>query len=489
MKIVKFIKNILLMVLSLNVFGQSNASGKPMDLYLLIGQSNMAGRGPMDNVSEMTSEGIWMLDKDNNWVLAKDPLHFDKSYAAVGPGLSFAQAMLEGQKNKPIGLIPCAWGGSPIKVWTSGQKYFDNYPYDFAIERAKIAMRHGELKGILWHQGESDNTPEKAAVYLEKLKALVTNLRRDLNAPNLPFVAGEIGYFNKENNINAIINQLPAEEENTAVVSAADLSDKGDQLHFNTASARELGKRYALAMKKLLDVAVNKKKEKTLNATQSNNKKLKKTVVLTFDDAEISHFVNVAPVLKEFKYKASFFVTEFPRKEQDEEKEFMNWTQIKKLHKIGFEIGNHSGHHKNLTKLSPEKIVNEVSYIEDKCKEYGIPKPVSFAYPGNRNDSISEKILKDMGYRYARTGGAKYYNKDTDSPMAVPSFTVISSDKYEKRTMEAIENLNEGETLVLTIHGVPDVLHPDYSTSVEFLRELLNLLKKKKFRVIPMKEL
>ncbi len=82
------------------------------------------------------------------------------------------------------------------------------------------------MKGILWHQGESDNDPKKAEVYLEKLKTLVANLRRDLKAPNLPFVAGEIGYFNKENHVNAIINRLPNELENTAVVSAKGLTDR-----------------------------------------------------------------------------------------------------------------------------------------------------------------------------------------------------------------------------------------------------------------------
>lgn len=239
------------LLFSLGSYGQKQSSSKLMEVYLLIGQSNMAGRGAIDAESLKTSEDILMLDKANNWVLAKDPVHFDRSYAGVGPAISFAQAMLKDRQNVQIGLIPCAWGGSPIKIWQPGVKYFDSFPYDEAIARAKIAMEKGVLKGILWHQGESDNDSKKSEVYLEKLKTLIANLRRDLKAPNLPFVAGEIGYFNKDNYINPIVNKLPEEVEFTAVVSAQDLTDGGDHLHFNTASARELGKRYAVAMKKL----------------------------------------------------------------------------------------------------------------------------------------------------------------------------------------------------------------------------------------------
>lgn len=258
------LKLVVCLLLSFRTYGQKRDSSKLVEVYLLIGQSNMAGRGVIDAESEKTSENILMLDKSNNWVIAKDPLHFDKSSAGVGPGLSFAQAMLEGQKKIKIGLIPCAWGGSTIKVWSPGVKYFENLPYDEAIARAKIALQKGELKGILWHQGESDNDAEKSKIYFEKLKELVANLRRDLNAPNLPFVAGEIGRFNKEDYINKIVNRLPNEVENTAVVSSEGLVDKGDHLHFDSPSARELGKRYAKAMNKLLKQTSTKVSKKKL---------------------------------------------------------------------------------------------------------------------------------------------------------------------------------------------------------------------------------
>lgn len=455
--------------------GQTVVPTKSLEVYLLIGQSNMAGRGTVDAQSRTISESILMLDKTNNWVLAKDPLHSDRASAGVGPGISFAQTMLKDKPNVQIGLVPCAWGGSPIKVWQPGVQYFDNFPYDEAVARAKIAMQKGVLKGILWHQGESDNDPKKLEAYLEKLKTLVANLRRDLNNPNLPFVAGEIGYFNKVNYVNEIINMLSATVANTAVVSAKDLTDRGDQLHFDTPSARELGKRYAAAMQKLQQKPV----EETRNPK----------VVLTFDDAEITHYTNVAPLLLEHGFDATFFVCDFPIKNPAEAKEYMHWNQIRELRQKGFEIGNHTGHHKNLTKLSPEEIKKEVAYIDEKCKEFGIPKPRSFAYPGNRNDTISQRILKGMGYRFARAGGAKYYKVGQDPELAIPSYTVISSDKYKERTMKALQDLKGDDILVLTFHGVPDTLDPDYSTSIEFLKEILHYLKEKKIQVVAMKNL
>jgi hypothetical protein len=222
-------------------------------LYLLIGQSNMAGRGVPDVESKQQNPQILMLDSNNRWVPATDPVHFDKpAIIGVGPAISFAKEMLGNNKKIKIGLIPCAVGGSPINVWEPGAFYAPNFhPYDDAMKRVELAVRQGVLKGILWHQGESDNDSVHASLYMEKLKTLISRLRNELHQPDVPFVAGEIGYFIKDDFINKVIKQLPQQVPNTAVVSAKNLTDKGDHLHFDTPSARELGKRYAKAMKKL----------------------------------------------------------------------------------------------------------------------------------------------------------------------------------------------------------------------------------------------
>lgn len=248
---------IFLIICLLFCFFLSKAQKETIDsnfhLYLLIGQSNMAGRGMVDAESKIVNPQILMLDSFNHWVPATDPVHFDKPKSVgVGPAISFAKEMLGNNNNIRIGLIPCAWGGSPIKAWEQGAVFFKTiHPYDDAIKRTKLAMQKGVLKGILWHQGESDNDSVHASRYQEKLKMLVSRLRTDLVQPDLPFVAGEIGYFNKTDFVNSIINHLPHLLLHTAVVSAKELTGQRDSLHFDTPSARELGKRYAKQMKVL----------------------------------------------------------------------------------------------------------------------------------------------------------------------------------------------------------------------------------------------
>jgi len=250
-KMLKIYLSVCMVSISISVCSQQTKPDSNFHIYLLIGQSNMAGRGEIDAESKMLNLQILMLDSVNYWVTATDPVHFDKPIAGVGPAISFAKNMLGDNKNIKIGLVPCAWGGSPISVWEPGAAYLKAHPYDDAIARTKIAIRQGVLKGVLWHQGESDNDSVSVTVYLNKLKILINRIRTDLKMPDLPFVAGEIGYFNKVDLINNVIDSLPEEVSNTGVASARGLTDKGDKLHFNTLSARELGKRYAEAMKKL----------------------------------------------------------------------------------------------------------------------------------------------------------------------------------------------------------------------------------------------
>ena len=468
----------LLMGFSYLTHAQSKVDSN-FHLYLLIGQSNMTGRGKIDEQSKIKNTRILMLDSLNNWVVAKDPVHFDKPKSVgVGPAIAFATQMLQNEKDVRIGLIPCAWGGSPIKAWQPGAKYFNAHPYDDAIKRTRLAMKQGVLKGILWHQGESDNDSVRSKKYLNELKLLVQRLRADLNQPELPFVAGEIGYFNKVDFVNAAINKLPAEAPNTAVVSAKGLTDMGDRLHFDATSARELGKRYAIAMQHLQST-------ETMASARKNNPPV---VLLCFDDAELSHYTNVAPLLKQYGFGATFLVCEMARKPEDSVY-YMNWQQITALSRMGFEIGNHTGHHKNMTKLSVDEKVAEIKYIEDKCQMFDIPKPVSFAYPGNRHDSASLVVLKTMGYKYARTGGSRLYDPKVDAPLAIPSFTMGSSEKLSARTWYALKQLQPGLILAFTIHGVPDIAHPDYSTSEKEFVAFLDFMKKNQFKVIAMKDL
>ncbi|MCF2446759.1 sialate O-acetylesterase [Dyadobacter sp. CY345] len=235
------------------VVGQPTVAKKQFHLYLLAGQSNMAGRGVVENEDKTTHPRVWMLNKSNQWELAAEPLHFDKpTVAGVGPGFAFAKEMAKMDTNIVIGLIPCAVGGSPIGVWEP-KKYYEptkTHPYDDAIRRTKIAMKKGILKGILWQQGESDSDSVKSGVYSTKLELLVKNFRKSLKIKYLPFVAGLIADFYivnhpYANTINEAIEQLPNQTKHTAFVSSTALKHKGDDTHFDSPSARELGKRYA----------------------------------------------------------------------------------------------------------------------------------------------------------------------------------------------------------------------------------------------------
>jgi hypothetical protein len=228
-------------------------------LFLLAGQSNMAGRGVVEPPDRSAAEGVLMLDKARVWMPAVDPMHFDKPIAGVGLGRSFAARVLESHPGMTIGLIPAAAGGSPIDTWVPGG-YHDqtkSHPWDDAIARATVAMQAGTLKAILWHQGESDATPALAPGYQAKLDDLVARFRSALGAPELPFIAGQLGQFADEpwddarRRVDEAHRGLPARVRRTAFVSSDGLVHGGDKVHFDSASLRELGRRYAAAYEEL----------------------------------------------------------------------------------------------------------------------------------------------------------------------------------------------------------------------------------------------
>ncbi len=236
-----------------------SADDKPLHVYLLAGQSNMAGRGELDTDQPATNPNVYALKADMSWGPASDPLHFDKpTIVGVGPGLSFGKQMAAADPNVQIGLIPTAVGGSPIKSWTPGGVHepTNTRPYDDALSRTfrVLALQGGELKGIIWHQGESDRNNVEG--YEEALVALVDRFRKEFQTPDLPFVAAQLASYYTESEagaikINQAIAQLPMHRAHTAVVSTDGLQSKADNVHLDTSSSRALGQRYAVAMLKL----------------------------------------------------------------------------------------------------------------------------------------------------------------------------------------------------------------------------------------------
>jgi pimeloyl-ACP methyl ester carboxylesterase len=229
-------------------------------LFLLIGQSNMAGRGVVEDSDKVVNPHVLMLNKKGEWVPAVDPLHFDKpSIVGVGLGRTFGLDYAAAHPDVTVGLIPCAVGGSAIESWEPGG--FDDatktHPYDDAMVRAHDALKAGTLRGILWHQGESDSTPERAAVYEQKLHALIQRLRTELapgendaTAATIPFVAGQMGQFSErpwddaKKQVDGVHRNLPSAVPATGFANSDGLMHKGDEVHFDSASAREFGHRY-----------------------------------------------------------------------------------------------------------------------------------------------------------------------------------------------------------------------------------------------------
>ncbi len=231
-------------------------------LFLLVGQSNMAGRGLVETQDKTPDPQVLMLNKAGFWVPAIDPLHSDKTSAGTGLGKTFALKIADANPGITIGLIPCAVGGSPIDSWKQGKFYAPtkSHPWDDAIQRSKIALKSGLLKGILWHQGESDSNKMLASTYELKLQNLIQNFRKDLGAPDVPFIIGQIGKFEDKpwdefhTTIDKAHQNISKTIPITAYVSAEGLKHKGDKTHFDAASYREFGKRYAEAFLKLVPV-------------------------------------------------------------------------------------------------------------------------------------------------------------------------------------------------------------------------------------------
>lgn len=218
-----------------------------MKIFLLVGQSNMAGRGRVEPEDKVPHPRVFVLNRELAWVPAVDPLHFDKP-ARIGTGLgkTFGTIIAEARPGAVIGLVPAAFGGSALDEWAPGAPH-----YVQAVARAKEALKRGRLAGILWHQGESDRAPQRVATYGRRFAQFIAQLRADLGAPDVPVIVGEIGRFGRnEGPLNDELRKLPGLVPHCTWVSSEGLTgqpEKPEMVHFDSASYRELGRRYAQA--------------------------------------------------------------------------------------------------------------------------------------------------------------------------------------------------------------------------------------------------
>ena len=255
-----FVLPTLILSLTVDSIVSHLAPVPPLQLFLLAGQSNMAGRGTVEPEDRVPHPRVWVLDRQQRWVAAVDPLHFDKPIAGVGPGRSFAIALADADAGANIGLVPVAVGGSPISAWEPGAVHSQtgSQPYDDAIKRIRAAKAAGEFKAVLWHQGENDSGPVATSDYEARLTTLIRRLRAEVENPALPVLIGQLGRFadapwsESRTTIDAVHRRIARQVPNVAFVSADGLVHKGDRVHFDSASARELGRRYAEAYRAMI---------------------------------------------------------------------------------------------------------------------------------------------------------------------------------------------------------------------------------------------
>ena len=228
-------------------------------LVLLAGQSNMAGRGFVEDADKVPNPRILMLNRDLEWVPAVDPVHYDKKTAGVGPGKHFAELLAESDPTITVGLIPTACGGSSIAVWKPGAyfKSTKSHPYDDCLKRARRAMQDGTLKVILWHQGESDCNKKKADAYEKAFGEFVKRLRADLGAADVPFVAGQLSQWSKWNKfrktVDAATRKVIARNQPAAFATSEDLTSNPDKVHFDRKSQHVFAERYFKAYQSLVN--------------------------------------------------------------------------------------------------------------------------------------------------------------------------------------------------------------------------------------------
>jgi hypothetical protein len=240
---------LLIGLLSTAIVPAQSSPPAEMKLFLLIGQSNMAGRGAIEEQDKQPHPRVFALDKEMKWVPAIDPIHWDKpAIIGVGLGTTFGRVIAEQDPGAVVGLIPAAFGGSSLDEWAPGRAHYMN-----AVTRAREAMKRGKIAGILWHQGEEDSKQQvKIDTYAERFSKMIAQLRADLGAGDVPVIVGELGRFRPPHlPANALLAKLPQQVSRCAFVSAEGLIDKGDALHFDSASLREFGRRYAQAYRAL----------------------------------------------------------------------------------------------------------------------------------------------------------------------------------------------------------------------------------------------
>ena len=229
----------------------TDSSVKETWVFIMAGQSNMAGLARIAAPDTITNSRIFSINEFDELIIAKEPIHFyDPTLSALDCGLSFGHTIIANTpENIDVLLIPTAIGGSNISQWINDETTRDVKLLTNFSEKVDVAKQLGEIKGILWHQGESDASRNGVLNYHDNLVTLFASFRDIIGDQSLPVLIGELGSFSGNiywPQINAVINDFSNGDINSSVISTSDLDHRGDSLHFNSSGQRTMGERFAL---------------------------------------------------------------------------------------------------------------------------------------------------------------------------------------------------------------------------------------------------
>lgn len=222
-------------------------------VFIMAGQSNMAGRGQVTPSDTIPNKRILSLNKQGELIYAKEPLHFyEPTRTGLDCGVSFANRLLKQiPDDVSILLVPTAIGGSAISQWLGDSTYRDVKLLSNFKEKVAIGQQYGVVKGILWHQGESDASEKRIPFHTQNLNKLFEMFRSIIGVKNLPIILGELGSYSKTNDnwqkLNQQLREYVSKDRYSTIVQTQDFKHKGDDIHFDSAGQRALGERFALA--------------------------------------------------------------------------------------------------------------------------------------------------------------------------------------------------------------------------------------------------
>lgn len=224
------------------------------DIYVIAGQSNASGTGK-GAASDGPSLGVHLFANDEKWKLASHPLEdatgtlhpitITGIFHGHSPWLAFGKKILR-TTGVPVGLIPCALGGSPIVRWLP-----DEIGDLFGNMADMVRKAGNEIAGILWIQGETETFLHETELYHDRFVRCIEAFRRFFGRDTLPVFVGQLNAFyspdaddrewSRMREIQRIVCQA---DPNAHLVVTID-SPLSDEIHNSSSANIVIGERFA----------------------------------------------------------------------------------------------------------------------------------------------------------------------------------------------------------------------------------------------------